>query len=126
MAVADDGDPDLLALLGSDAIVQAIEDWAGVHPDEFMDVVGDGFDADQQMAVAARPVEVVKIGLRDGKLIARVNFKVTYKSPVDSEDRDLSAENVTDCQMDVVLEAPVVEQLGFDDLALSPQGPFPT
>lgn len=124
--MADDGDTDLLALLGSDAIVQAIEVWAEVHPDGFMDVVGDGFDADQQMAVAARPVEVVKIGLRDGKLIARVNFKVTYKSPVDSEDRDLSAENVTHCQMDVVLEAPVVEQLGFDDFVLSPQGPFPT
>jgi hypothetical protein len=121
----DDGDRDLSALLASCTIVQAIEAWAEAHPDEFMDAIRDGFDADQQLAVAARPVEVVKSGLRDGKLMARVNFKVTYKSPVDSEDRDLSAKNVTDCQLDVVLDAPVVEQFGFDDFALSPQRPFP-
>jgi hypothetical protein len=124
--MADDGDPDLLRLLGDDMIVQAIEDWAADHPEEFMEVIGEGFDADQQRAVRASPIRVEKVDLRDGKLIARVNFKVTYKSPVDSDDPDLSAENVTDCPLDVVLEAPVVETLGFDGFVLAPEGVFPT
>jgi len=124
--MGDDGDPDLLAILSDDAIVQAIEDWAKDHPDEFLDVVGDGFDADQQLAVAARSVGVVKVDLRNGKLIARVNFNVTYKSPVDSEDRELSAENVTDCRLDVVLEDPFVERIGINGFTLAPEGIFPT
>jgi hypothetical protein len=46
-----------------------------------MDVIGDGFDADQKLAVAAKPIGIVKVDLQDGKLVARVNFKVTYKNP---------------------------------------------
>lgn len=103
--MADDGDQDLLAFIGEDNLVGALEAYAEANGNELLTFISNQFDVGgQQHATRAEPIAVRKVMLsKDGFLIARVDFSITYKNPVDEEDRDLSAENVTEDTFDVRL-----------------------
>ncbi len=125
--MADDADPGLLAVLGEDEILQAIEDWRDQHPQEFIDLIGDVFDVGgQQQAVAAEPTKVEKVKRHDGKVAARVRFNVTYKNPIDETDTELSAENVTEDVFDLTFDATGSPVQRVSDLQSPPETPFPT
>ncbi|MDQ2761474.1 MAG: hypothetical protein M3Y17_13905 [Actinomycetota bacterium] len=124
--MSDDGDPELLAFLGEDAIIHAIEDWAAAHPDDFLSAIGSGFDVARERravrarAVRAKPDAVRQIELRDGKLFASVDFEITYKNPIDDEDRDMSAENIVRHPFEIQLDEPVVSSFEFGDFDIAP------
>jgi hypothetical protein len=102
-----DDDSKLLDWIGEDAVVQALQRYAQSSRVEFNDVMSELFDvAGQQEVVSARPVHVRKIGLLNGHVVARVEFHVVYKNPVEDGDQDLSAENSTTDVFDVRFKEP--------------------
>jgi len=115
----------LQSFLGDDAIIAAIETWAEDHSDEFMSAIGDAFDVGgQQLAVRAKPVGIKRVDLVDGQIEAHVTFDITYRNPIDDEDLDMSAENITDYTVPVTLEAPVVRSFEYHDLVVTPGGGY--
>jgi hypothetical protein len=62
-------------------------------------------------------------GLRRGTLNVRVEFEVTYGNPVDEQDQDLAAENVTEYIEDLSIEA-FATGLDWTSVDLAPHGAF--
>ena len=86
------------------------ETWAEAEPQACLDLVSAAFDVGgTQVALAARPIGVEKFYFRDGALIARVDFNIDYRNPIDAEDETMGAENDTNDTFDVIAFDPNLE-----------------
>ena len=74
--------------------------------------------------MAVQPLGVDKFYFKDGDLIARVEFGVDYRNPVDSEDEYMSAENVTEETLDLKATAPDFERGSLGEV-FAVEGVFP-
>ena len=116
---------DALEPLDNDQILDFLESWAEADGEAACDVVAETFDvAGQQEARAANPKAVEKFYFKDGALFVRAEFAVDYANPVDDEDRDMSAENVTDHVLDLRVESPDLENGGYGEVT-SVEDAFP-
>jgi hypothetical protein len=99
--MGEDGGPEMLDALGGDALA-ALQKYADAEPAEFMQVVRDIFDiSGEQEAVTARLIEVTKLTMKHGHVVARVHLSIAYRNPVEPGETDLGAENTTTDAIDV-------------------------
>jgi hypothetical protein len=116
---------DAIEPLDTDAVFTLFESWTDADHAAALAVVGDVFDVSgTQEAVAVRPLGVDKFYFKDGDLIARVEFGVDYRNPVDSEDEYMSAENVTEETLDLKATAPDFERGSLGEV-FAVEGVFP-
>jgi len=125
----DDGAPAIaveeVEPIGNGSVQALLETWADGNPDACLDLVSRGFDvAGTQVATAATPTGVKKLDLRDAALLARADFSVDYDNPVDDEDQQMSANNVTDVTLDLKILSPDFERGSLDEVLLV-EGVFP-
>jgi hypothetical protein len=115
---------DVLGLAGAQNVLQMVEDYAQKEPDELLQLIKREFDEPGlQEARKVWPKAVEKADLRDGVLNVRVQFEVTYANPVDKQDGELTAENVTEHVENLSIEA-VATGLDWVSVDLAPYGPF--
>jgi hypothetical protein len=115
---------DVLAFVGADNVLQLLEDYAQQRPDELLQLIKRDFDdPGSQEARRVWPRAVEKADLRNGTLNVRVEFEVTYANPVDEQDGDLAAENVTEHVEDLSIEASATG-LEWKSVDLAPHGAF--
>jgi hypothetical protein len=113
---------DVLRFVGADNVLQMVEDYAQKHPDELLQLIKREFDEPgSQEARKVWPRAVEKADLRNGRLNVRVEFEVTYANPVDEQDGNLAAENVTEHVEDLSIEA-VATGLDWISVELAPLG----
>jgi hypothetical protein len=109
---------DALEPLDNDQVLGLLESWAEADGEAVCDVVAETFDvAGQQEARAANPKAVEKFYFKEGALYVRAEFMIDYANPVDDEDRDMSAENVTDHVLDLRVESPDLKNGGYGEVA---------
>jgi hypothetical protein len=113
---------DILGLVGAHNVLALLEDYSGKRPDELLELIKRSFD-DPGSHEARRvwPKAIEKAEWRNGVLNVRVEFEVTYANPVDEQDQDLVAENVTEHTEDLSIEA-VATGLDWTSVDLAPYG----
>jgi hypothetical protein len=100
-------------------ILALLESWVEGNPLGAREVVSEDFDAPgEQEATAVRPREIERFRFENESVYVRAEFRVDYANPVDEEDRELSAENVTEHVVDLRIETPDLSRVKFGEVSL--------
>ncbi len=107
-------------------LLELLDAWLDRGGEVAFDVVAESFDVSgQQEARAVQSQAVEKFYFKDGNLYLRAEFTVDYANPVDEEDRELSAENITEHVVDLRIEAPDLENMECGEVTWVEEA-FPT
>ena len=102
--------------VSSEDVEKLFESWSRLNPGAALELVSQFDASEEQRALSARPGSVQNFQFRPGGIYARVEFLVDYDNPIDAEDDEYLANNVTEFSLLVKVSEPDLDGLRLGEV----------